>query len=344
MSYIGVQMAKTLGAASRLEVIEDKAVTVRPSSTANFYVDSTDKLSGSSGDFVISKNQSLFNGFFHRIAVNEVVMDWGLPNVAGWWGNNTISVINNGTGALITATIPDGFYSAVQCLQTVATRINSAATTAGDPLRLTVSWDGFDVRISSTGAGFDTFYFVWQPLSPVFDPPYALARQLFSTAQLAGAAVASTFFLMTSPRILGTTYVDIVSPQLTYNQDLKDNTTATTQRDVLYRWYLADDNVPLTLEKMPAVYPAVAPAPAVSMLTDTNIAILQGYTAFVKRRAVPYPKQIRWESKQPIGQVAFQCFDDRGRLIDTSRFPFSAGTGFGGANFQFQMSMLLSEN
>ena len=342
MSYMSVQMAKHLGSSGRIEEGLDKAVTVRPSSTANFYVDSTDKLSGTSGNFIINKNQSLFNGFFHRISVAEVVMDWGIPNVAAWWGNNQITVVNGGTGITIgPVTLVDGFYTAIQALQQIATLINAAATALGDPLRLTVQFDGADVKLVSTGVGTDPFYVFW--IDGV-DPPYALARQLFTTAQLAGAAVQDTQLVCASPRILGTTYVDIVSPQLTYNQELKDNTTSDIARDVLYRWYLAEDNVPPRVEKMPVVYPAVAPAPAVSMLTDTNLPVLQGYTPFATRRVLPYPKQIRWESKQPIGQVAFQVYDDRGRLIDTRNFPWNVATGYGGANFQFQMSMLLSEN
>jgi hypothetical protein len=334
-------MARQTGVSGRVADGKDAAVTTRPSSSANFYVNSLDKVRGqSSGDFLINKNQSLFNGFFKRIASAEVVMDWGLPNVAEWWGNNQITVVNNVTAAVITAIIPDGFYTAIQALQVAADALDAAAIVAGDPLRLSVTYDGIDVRLVSDGVGADPFYIFW---IDGIDPPYALARQLFTTAQLAGASVANTSFVMASPRVLGTTYVDIVSPQLTYNQDLKDSTTSdVNNRDVLYRWYFANDNVPQYLEKFPRTLAAVPPAPAVTVLQDTQIPIIQGYTSFVQRRALPYPKQILWNSEQPIGQVAFQVYDDRGRLINTANFPVTLGEG--GANFQFQLSMLLSEN
>jgi hypothetical protein len=338
-------MAKHGGISGPIDDALDQAVTVRPSSTANFYVDSLDKLpdpTATSGNFIISKRQALFNGFFNRIAVAEVLMDWGIPNVAAWWGNNTISVVNGGTTTTIgPVTLVDGFYTAVQALQAVATAINAAATTAGNALRLTVVFNANGtVTVNSTGTGSDPFYFVW---TDGVSPPYALARQLFTSAQLAGAAVQDTSIVCASPRILGTTYVDIVSPQLTYNQDLKDATTSDDSRDVLYRWYFADDNVTQEREMMPLTYAATA-APAVQMLTATNLPVIQGYTPFVIRRALPVPKQINWNNAQPIGQVAFQVYDDRGRLIDTKNFPWSATNGYGGANFQFQMSMLLSEN
>ena len=336
------QVSQRLGVAGRIEEDLDRAVTVRPSSSANFYVDSLDKIGQNSGDFIINKNQSLFNGFFNRLAVTEIVVDWGIPNVADWWGNNTMTVINDTTAVVITAIIPDGFYTAIQALQVMAAALNTQATALGDPLRLTVQFNGIDVTLNSTGVGTDPFYIVWQPNPPFNDPPYALARQLFTTAQLAGAGVAGTSFTMSSPRVLGTTYIDIVSPQLTYNQDLKDSTTDQLARDVLYRWYLANDNVPQYLEKFPRGLAAIAPAPAITVLQDTQIPILQGYTSFVTRRAVPVPKQILWNPAQPIGQVAFQVYDDRGRLIDTTKFPLTQGEG--GANFQFQLSLLLSEN
>ena len=342
MSFIGVQMAKRGGASGPIDDGLDKAVTTRPSSSANFYVDSLDKNSGFSGDFIINKNQSLFNGFFNRIAMAEVLMDWGIPNVAAWWGNNTITVVNGGTTTTIgPVTLVDGFYTAVQALQAVATAVNAAATTAGNALRLTVVFNSNGtVTVNSTGVGTDPFYFVW---TDGVSPPYALARQLFTTAQLAGAAVQDTSIVCSSPRILGTTYVDIVSPQLTYNQELKDATTDVNSQDVLYRWYFADDNVTQEREMMPLTYAATA-APAVQMLTPTLIPVIQGYTPFVIRRALPVPKQIRWDPTAPIGSIQFQVFDDRGRLIDTRNFPWSATTGYGGANFQFQLSLLFSEN
>lgn len=325
------------------------ATTTRPSSSANFYVDSQDKnpLQGS-GDFIINKNQSLFNGFFNRLASAEIVMDWGLPNVAAHWGNNTFTVFNTVTNLSIgPVTLFDGFYTAIQVLQEAAGAINAAAIALADPLRLAVRFDGLTVTLVSVGVGTDPFYVEW---TDGVDPPYALAKQLFSTAQLAGAGVANTSITLASPRVLGTTYVDIVSPQLTYNQELKDATTDDNSRDVLYRWYIAQDNVPHEREPFMLAYaattvpPAPAIAPAVQVLTPTNIPVLQGYTPFVLRRALPYPKQIRWNPAQPIGNVTFQCYDDRGRIIRTTDFPFSLLTGDGGANFQFQMSMLLSED
>lgn len=340
-------MARHHGALTAAEV-EDRAVTVRPSASANFYVDSVDKpTSQGSGDFIITKNQSLFNGFFHRIATAEVVMDWGLPNVSYWWGNDIIVVYLNNAGVVTgpwIAPVADGFYTSLDILERIADVLNGLG---GITATFSVGNTGPVVSLGAT----QPFLIYWsqtngviEPTTPTtnpnYQPQYALARQLFSTSQLYQGAVPPALgplFTATkvvqSPLVLGTRYVDIVSPQLTYNQDLKDNTTSDVQRDVLYRWYLAWDTPPENEQLLVGV----GPAPSFIPSYIYPFPVYQGYRPFVQRRALPYPKQIMWNSNQPIGQASFQVYDDRGRLIDTTKFVPSA-------NFQFQMSMLLSEN
>jgi hypothetical protein len=353
MSYMGVQMARRGGHNGPIDDGLDKAVTVRPSSTANFFVDSLDKGTlGTSTDFVINKDQALFNGFFNRIAVNEVVMDWGLPNIARWWGNNFLTVsVNPGGGATLgttyTVTIPDGFYSAIDLMRTVCALLNAASGQTATFSVDAVTTNTTQVGIKST----QEFLVVWEQTAtgtvpalsrPFYDPKNALARGLFSSSQLyqvgpnvlPAPIVAAQFSLtqvVLAPLVLGTRYVDFVSPQLTYNQQLKDNTTAQYPRDVLYRWYFAWD----TQSGVNSIVPSTPPAPTSNALFPYYV--YQGYGPFNQRRILPYPKQILWENQQPLGQVAFQVYDDRGRLLDTSKFTPSA-------NFQFQMSMLLSEN
>lgn len=300
---------------------QDQAITSRPTSSANFYINSLDKPAGtSSGNFTINKNQNLFTGFFNRIAVNEVVVDWGLPNVARWWGNDSFSVTLSGARTdVIQIVISDGFYTVKQVLDEIVIGLNFAITSAGGPAGV------FEVNsVGSTyalqidqGVTVSNFVITTAPFTVVSTTytPAILARQLFPSSAI--NATASNTQPIASPRLLGTTYIDIVSENLTYNQKVRDSTTNPTARDVLYRWYFAYDNVPI-------------PTDAYSM------PILQGYDPFIARRTPPVVKQVRWSEIQPIGQVSFQVYDDQGRIIDTSQFP-------SGANFQFQLSCLLSE-
>ena len=313
------------------------AVTVRPPATANFFVDSVDRAGGGAGDFVISKNESLFNGFFNRLSVNEIVMDWGVPNIAPWWGNNEISITNLAAGGSTQILVlPQGFYSVMDCLG----QIIDAATPAfaGDPIPIVFSTqfqNGTVLLIAS-----QDFRINWTTTDIK-----SLARLLFVPPQLNVTITGATGVAPSSPFLLGTRYVDIVCQQLTYNQELKDNTSADIRRDVLYRWYLAHDNVPSVYDQFLVELPVGAGgAPAVQILYPTNYPVLQGYTQFVARRTPPVPKQIRWSPEQPIGQVSFQCYDDKGRLINTANFAPDPSLAEEGANFQFQLSLLLSED
>jgi hypothetical protein len=313
------------------------AITVRPSASANFFVDSEDRVNyplSSSTDFTINKSQSLFNGFFNRLAVAEVVLNWGVPNITEYWGNSFIQIDNATTLASFNITIPDGFYRVIDLLQEIVDRVNTAATTAGDPLRLEVQYTQFGkVSLESVGVGTDPFQ-IWTGPPPNFN----LAIQLFTRANL--GPYSDTSFTVSNPVILGTKYIDIVCQQLTYNQDLKDNTTAQYNRDVLYRWYFTYDNVPVAYDQIiaeidpgqvgPPVYPPTY------ALANTDIAIIEGYTAFVSRRTPPVPKQVRWSPEQPVGQVNFQVYDDQGRLLNLDQMV--------DARMDFQMSMLLSED
>jgi len=310
------------------------AVTTRPPATANFFVDSVDRvLGGGAGDFTINKSESLFNGFFNRITVNEIVLDWGVPNIAPYWKNNTISITNLAAGGSTqTITLPQGFYTVVDLLGELVTQATAAFV--GDPIPITFSatmTNGTVLLIADQNFQINWNFGIKE-----------LARLLFVPPQLNVPITGATGVAPSSPFLLGTRYVDIVSQQLTYNQELKDNTTAQIRRDVLYRWYFAQDNVPLEYDEFPLSIPAIAPAPAVTVLAKTNLPVLQGYTSFVQRRTPPFPKQIRWSPEQPIGQVSFQMYDDQGRLMDMRNF--SPGGGEEGANLNFQMSLLLSED
>lgn len=304
MSLVSAQVFNRFAANEGL-VQDEQAITSRPTSSANFYINSLDKPAGQgSGNFTINKNQNLFNGFFNRIAVNEIVVDWGIPNIATWWGNDTFSVTLSGAIAgTFTVTLTNGFYTVTQILSELVSSLNTATATAG---LFEVQSLGFTQALQIDQGVSVTSFVINNGL---------LARSLFASTSI--GATASPLYPVTSPKVLGTTYIDITSENLTYNQKVRDSTTNPLSRDVLYRWYFSYDNVPIPVDA-------------------DGFPVLQGYDPFITRRTPPVVKQVRWSESQPIGQVAFQVYDDQGRIIDTTNFP-------SGANFQFQMSCLLSE-
>ena len=302
-------MARHLGAAGRIAEEQDKAVTVRPSSTALLSVDSLDReqtlLNQSSANFTINKNQSLFNGFFTRVAMNEIVLDWCIPNVSQYAGNNTLSVTVGPTTAIVS--IPTGFYNIAECLDALVTALNDPGAFGVGFFRVEDKTGGAWNVGTSTGLA----YLGTTAGGNFTINPTELALELGLQTGTSGAA-----FPVTCPKLLPYYYIDFVSPQLTYNQDLKDNTTSSIVRDSLYRWVFAYDNAPTPLDKY--LYP-----------------VLQGYKEFVTRRYLNYPKQILWNPAMPLGQLSFQVYTSFGDLLDPTALS---------GEMEYQMSLLFSEN
>ena len=267
----------------------EKASTFRFPSTANLYIDSLDRTQGTSANFLINQKQNILTGFFTRLAVNEIVLDYGIPNIRAVDTNNTISVLVGASPYNIT--LNDGFYTAKEALDRIVALLNTAVGSA--TFSITTDADG-DASLTNTSN-----YTIVET---------TLSQQLNFT----GGATASTSKLVESPVILATKYIDIVCDNLTYCQDLKDTSTNSNARDVLYRWYLAWDSE--------CSYDAY------------GFPILQGYRQFIQRRYLSFPKQIKWDNNQPIGQLSFQLYYSDGSLYDTTN-----------GELEFNMSLLVSE-
>ena len=96
-----------------------------------------------------------------------------------------------------------------------------------------------------------------------------------------------------APYLSPTEYIDVICSQLTYNQKLKDTSTSTAPRDMLARIYLT----PASQDNTGNMFPT---------------------SPFTIYRNFTMPKQVRWEDKQPIGNLFFQLYDDQGREIQQS--------------------------
>jgi hypothetical protein len=254
---------------------EEKAITIRQPATSNLMIDSFDRdsLLTSPWTFTITKNQSILNGFFTRVGTTEVVLEWYVENVSAQLNNNQFTVDN--AGIATTVTIPDGIYTIEQLLDLIVGLLN-VALGAGT----------FEVDQTPTGAQIsrvDNTPFTPLPSSANDNLPLQLGY-----SPLIGLAVTEIPILETVANIQTIRYIDFVSSQLTYNQDLKDSSTQKQQTDVLCRWYMAYDNYTAT--------------------DGYGFPILMGYTPFTIRRTFSPPKQIRWDSAQPIGNLAFQCY------------------------------------
>lgn len=307
--------------------VEDRAVTVRPSSTALFCVDSADRYAStidaqfgttSPYNFAITRSQSLLNGFFKRIAVTEVVFPYSIPNVNKQ--TNTITLIYNG-GAEQTLTLTEGFYSPPALAALLQAALIAATANAGITV-VYLSTGQFQINAT---AGQDII---------LFDP--SASNNSFSLFDLLGGTDdwinGAQILTGRSTRARFTDFVDIVSPQLSYNQSLKDGSTDPIIRDTLCRVYIEDETSPVV-----PVYQTAAPAgPVIQGSASVAIPGTYPYTIY---RKFPHPKQIMWDNTQPVGNLTFQVYDSRGTLLSansTTLLDFKCP--------DWRMTLLVSEN
>jgi hypothetical protein len=287
-------------------VQSDKTITVRQPSTANLMVDSADRSSAylRCNDFLISKNQSLMNGFFTRVGTTEIVFEWTTPNV-DQFVNGSFIYDTIGTSSTENTFALNGFFNMEEAIDTIEENVNGFTSTTGLTWTFTATQGG-GVELQVTG-GVDGDRFALE--SP-------LLMQMFGTGSLTGLFPPSgvvTFDLSATPADLRPArYVDIVCTQLTNNQNVKDASTAPIVRDVLCRWYFD--------------YDAQTPTDAY------GYPILMGYSPFFLRRLYNPPKQIQWQTNVPIGQLSFQLFNNNGSLQKVE------------SNTNYLMTLQMSEN
>lgn len=256
----------------------EKGTTIRYPSTANLMVDSADRPNNTTTtpwNFQITKTNSIMNGFFTRVGTTEVVLEWCEPNIVG--GEISLD-ISGATVRSIETFNYDGFFTVESLLQAIAT---DASGTNGVVFTASVTGDGYG-GLGSTGGKFQ-----------VVDTP--LAEQL--NLPIMGG-LSNRKNIVGCPDLRFYRYLDFVSQQITYAQDLKDNSTQPINRDVLCRWYMAEDSP--------------------EQLDGFGYPILMGYKAFVRRRLFNPPKQIKWDNNLPVGNVSFQVYRETGSLVGNS--------------------------
>jgi hypothetical protein len=288
----------------------EKGVPIRFPSTANLLIASQDRYSSpssdSAGSFTIQKNQSILNGFFSRVAPTEVTLQWCIPNVYDISGADPVTAGGGGLfypanvrvdisgGSITNVKIPVGLYTIAEALDTIVARLNAASLGATFSITQTL---GTAVNIASTVP----FRF---PVTSA-SGSNSLVTQLGFT--IGGAYSSTNTIYSNQPELIGTistgynittstpftslnkyVYLDFVSNQLTYNQELKDTSTNAQTRDILFRWYLT---------QTPSTYP-----------DKYGFPIYPSYAPYYERRPIAFPKQIKWSNNQPIGQLQFEVY------------------------------------
>jgi len=330
MSVISAQMASRF-ASIRSPEEEEKGTTIRKPASALLTVDSGDRYASvtaaragtiSPYQFSISKSENILTGFVKRIALTEIVFPWYLPNVN--YRTNQLFVTSSQAGGPVVLTFSNtetGFYTPAQLATALQAKLIAAGAAAAT---VTYDKDGYFIfdagagntlaiapGVSTTGAGYGV-------------NDYQLCDMLGFNAFVDAIQPTQTVPMGPS-RARWTEYIDIVCSQLVYNQDLKDQSSASLTRDSLARIYLECENdQPLS----------VSVAGAATTVENT----IPGTYPFTIYRQFKTPKEIKWNSAQPIGNLTFEIYDDKGRLLTSNS---------GNLDFimpDWRMTLLCSEN
>ena len=319
------------------------ATTSRPSSSAILAIDSEDRFkdfiqarsaslasyNASPYDFQITKNESMMNGFFTRLALTEVNFPWTIPNINA----QTQQIIFNyalGAGPLISATLtlPIGFYKPSDIAAALEFQIQSldiglatfqmaygVDTILGGSRKVPVFFYRSPV---GTGVNFEPLFY-----SSTAYPYPPTTKQLFDLLGFTSdnSDNLEQQGLGRSTYCQSVRYIDIVCSQLTYNQAVKDTMSQTIARDTLCRMYIGDGPYTGTSTMDPSD-PLFCPP---------------GCAPFTIYRQFTNPKFIRWNPDQPVqGNLQFQVFDDDGQILTNL-------TTFDGTE-NWSMTLLASED
>lgn len=281
------------------QIAPERGVDIRMPSTALLGVSSSDRYTNKTDralnattpfDILLNPNQNFLQGFFTRVALTEVRIPWYLPTITP--RNNTIVLHYYPSAAPLQITVLQlntGWYTPTTLAAELQRVIRLPVVNGGANLpsfTVTYSTTQYAFTAASNIAG-DEFIFLPQPTAStqarttVYEMMNWINNYVFST-QTSGV-----------PTMLSTEFIDIVSSQLTYAQDVKDGDTGKVSRDVVARIYLAKDGL------------------------DNDPASL-GSTPFVIYRQFQTPKQIKWDKNLPIGQLSFELYDDAGQPLTTN--------------------------
>ena len=293
---------------------------------------------GSPYNFQITKNESIMNGFFTRLAVTEVNFPWTIGNLLP--NNNEITVEYSVAGVAqpaFSVVLPTGFLrpSQIAAFLQLAIRtedpVNLGAFTMtygvspqpGVPAPLGPSVAAYPYFVYDTSAATVEIGFFQLPPNSAAWPYPSTVKQLFD---LLGFDSQNNDLAQKgnglSTYCQSIRYIDIICNQLTYNQALKDTMSQPIARDTLCRLYLGDGPYTGTSTMSP----------------DDPDFCPPGCAPFTIYRQFTNPKFIRWLPNQPVqGNLQFQVFDDNGALLSNVDELEGAGTNW-------SMTLLVSED
>ena len=298
------------------ELRENPGTPFRPPAVAVLTIDSRDRVNVDRAtgyridtttpyQILINKGQSVMNGFFTRVGLTEINMQWDTPNViaSGPCQNNTL-LLEEGAAAGVSTVIDsylirvtEGFYTPNELAKAIQLKL-TADTVFG-----TVNWEcRYDERDNSFFIRdvLDTVVFRIRPQNVGAADDLCNLMGYSTPSQQFTSSIHSSYATM-----IYTPYFDIVSNNLTKKQNVRDNGTSfLTGQNLLTRVYLVPIGTNVQRERTD-----VTPA---TPLADTNILGCRPFTLY---REYNVPKQIYWDAQEFINVIDLQLVDYKGRTL-----------------------------
>jgi hypothetical protein len=233
--------------------------------------------------FTIARPNSILNGFFSRIGLTELQLKWDIPAISNDLSSNSIQLdISGAPQQLISITFGNSqVITAAAVVDSLLQRINDLSGSTNFYVKaVTYNTNSGSINYNTQLQGFQK--------SGGTSAGYFRFRSSVLSRALGIYNAAYQVYVQPYPDLRPFRYIDFVSRQLTYNQALKDASTNPAYVDVLQRWYFSDDQT--------------------TAIDKYGWPIYQGYNVFSIRRAFNPPKQILWQSNQPIGQLGFEIY------------------------------------
>ena len=284
-------------------------------------------------DFQITKNESMMNGFFTRLALTELNFPWTIPNINARTNEIVFKYkVGANPEASETLTLLPGFYRPSQ----LAAAIEAAVLAiTGNPVPgFTMSYGNGGIPSFTFDSGVGTTSVAFEPLdyNSTLYPYPSTTKQLFDVLGFNdGIEVLDTSGEGGITYCQAIRYIDIICSQLTYNQALKDTMSQTVARDTLCRLYLGDGPYTGTSTMDPSD-PDFCPP---------------GCAPFTIYRQFANPKFIRWLPNQPVqGNLRFQVFDDDGNNLEEALIERTSSTAgqIVDSSENWSMTLLVSED
>lgn len=304
-----------------------------PLSSALFTVDSRDgiRTDPSTGfivdaqnpyDIQIYKNQQLFSGAVQRIALTEINMPFNVPNVNPY--NNVLYLedalgnefalgeheLIDELGASISTNLGIGFYTPEELATVLQTKLNLGGGVFG--VTWTVTYTGTintianykTFNISNTSVPFRINPKIGQPKGNYTAYDGVITRRSSTLAEMMGFINAGQDFKLANygnyASMLYTNYVDIVSPFLSKNMEVRDTSSSYFNgSDIVARMYISREGYDNTQVLSGGV-------------TTSNIL---GTRPFHLHYNFPVPKQIRWNPTEFLPSCNLKLQDMYGNVL-----------------------------